>query len=163
MRILYLHGTSGGPRSEKVFAMESVEGVKPIPLLEFPPLRNNQRWWQIVGSVLHVFGRGFGQMTSLAQKEFDKLQPDLVVGSSLGCAIALRMDTRDAQLVLISPLWKSKSARTFLKHRCRKCGRTVSWSLSWAATLIMFLAVWQLRAIRRVGPARSSSIAPKIR
>ena len=43
---------------------------------------------------------------AIAQAEFDKHQPDVVVGSSRGGAVAMNINSGDAKLVLLCPAWK---------------------------------------------------------
>jgi pimeloyl-ACP methyl ester carboxylesterase len=42
-----------------------------------------------------------------AQAEFDKNQPQVVVGSSRGGAVAMNIDSDTAKLVLLCPAWKN--------------------------------------------------------
>ena len=42
----------------------------------------------------------------IAQAEFDKHQPNVVVGSSRGGAVAMNIDSGDAKLVLLCPAWR---------------------------------------------------------
>ena len=51
----------------------------------------------------------------IAQAEFDKHQPDVVVGSSRGGAVAMNMNSSDAKLVLLCPAWKKFGAATAAK------------------------------------------------
>ena len=46
------------------------------------------------------------QAVRIAQAEFDKHQPQVVVGSSRGGAVAMNIDSGDAHLVLLCPAWK---------------------------------------------------------
>jgi hypothetical protein len=49
----------------------------------------------------------------VAQAEFDKHRPDVVVGSSRGGAVAMNVDVGGARLVLLCPAWKRHgTART---------------------------------------------------
>jgi hypothetical protein len=48
----------------------------------------------------------FAADLEVAQRAFDEFQPDAVVGSSRGGALAVNIDTRDAAVVLIAPAWK---------------------------------------------------------
>src|SRR3982074_2163120 len=49
----------------------------------------------------------------IAQAEFDKHRPQVVVGSSRGGAVAMNIDSGGAKLVLLSPAWKKYgTART---------------------------------------------------
>lgn len=49
----------------------------------------------------------------IAQAEFDKHQPQVIVGSSRGGVVAMNLDSEDARLVLLCPAWKKYgTART---------------------------------------------------
>jgi predicted alpha/beta hydrolase family esterase len=48
----------------------------------------------------------FTEAVKIAQAEFDKHQPDVVVGSSRGGAVAMNIDGESARLVLLCPAWK---------------------------------------------------------
>ena len=53
------------------------------------------------------------QAVRIAQAEFDKHQPQVVVGSSRGGAVAMNIKSGDAKLVLLCPAWKKfGTART---------------------------------------------------
>jgi alpha-beta hydrolase superfamily lysophospholipase len=55
----------------------------------------------------------FDEAIRIAQAEFDKHRPDVVVGSSRGGAVAMNINSGDARLVLLCPAWKNwGSART---------------------------------------------------
>jgi hypothetical protein len=49
----------------------------------------------------------FEAAVATAQAEFDKYQPEVVVGSSRGGAVAMNINSGDARLVLICPAWKN--------------------------------------------------------
>jgi hypothetical protein len=48
----------------------------------------------------------FNEAVRIAQAEFDKYQPDVIVGSSRGGAVAMNIDSGEAKLVLLCPAWK---------------------------------------------------------
>lgn len=48
----------------------------------------------------------FQEATRIAQQEFDKHKPQVVVGSSRGGAVAMNINVGDAKLVLLCPAWK---------------------------------------------------------
>ena len=48
----------------------------------------------------------FQEAVRIAQAEFDKHQPQVVVGSSRGGAVAMNIASGDARLVLLCPAWK---------------------------------------------------------
>jgi hypothetical protein len=55
----------------------------------------------------------FAAALSIAQAEFDKHKPDVIVGSSRGGALAMNLDADDTPLVLLCPAWKKYgSAKT---------------------------------------------------
>ena len=66
----------------------------------------------------------FNQAVRIAQTEFDQHQPDVIVGSSRGGAVALNLDSDDTPLVLLCPAWKkwgvvakTKTSTTILHSR----------------------------------------------
>jgi alpha-beta hydrolase superfamily lysophospholipase len=85
MKVLFLHGWRSIPG-----------GVKPTYLAEHghevktPALPDED----------------FDESVRLAQAEFDSQQPDVVVGSSRGGAVALNIHSGSARLVLLCPAWK---------------------------------------------------------
>ena len=48
----------------------------------------------------------FAEAVRIAQAEFDQHQPEVVVGSSRGGAVAMNIKIVDARLVLLCPAWK---------------------------------------------------------
>lgn len=48
----------------------------------------------------------FAEAVRIAQEEFDKHRPEVVVGSSRGGAVAMSIHSGDARLVLLCPAWK---------------------------------------------------------
>ena len=57
----------------------------------------------------------FATAVAIAQAEFDRARPDVVVGSSRGGAVAMNIDSGDAQLVLLCPAWKRWGRATSVK------------------------------------------------
>lgn len=47
----------------------------------------------------------FNEAVKIAQEEFDKHQPQVVVGSSRGGAVAMNINSGSAKLVLLCPAW----------------------------------------------------------
>lgn len=85
MKILFLHGWHSVPG-----------GVKPVFLKDRGHI---------------VFNPGlpdddFGEAVRIAQDEFDKHQPDVVVGSSRGGAVAMNLRRVFVRLVLLCPAWR---------------------------------------------------------
>jgi alpha/beta superfamily hydrolase len=85
MKILYLHGWNSG-----------VGGVKPTYL--------KSHGHEVIEPVLDH--DDFQAALETAQTAFDQHQPEVVVGSSRGGAIAVNINSGSARLVLICPAWK---------------------------------------------------------
>ena len=57
----------------------------------------------------------FEESVRIAEAEFAKHQPDVVVGSSRGGAVAINMNSGDTPLVLLCPAWKNWGDATTVK------------------------------------------------
>jgi hypothetical protein len=57
----------------------------------------------------------FARSVTLAQRVFNRHQPDVVVGWSRGGAVAMSIDTKYAPLILIAPAWKNWGTMTTVK------------------------------------------------
>ncbi|NQV28108.1 MAG: alpha/beta hydrolase [Rhodopirellula sp.] len=57
----------------------------------------------------------FEEALRIAQAEFDQHQPDVVVGSFRGGAVAMNIKTGDKPLVLLCPAWKKWGTATTIK------------------------------------------------
>jgi hypothetical protein len=92
MKILFLHGWQSVPG-----------GVKPSFLA--------QHGHEVINPKLP--DEDFAEAVRIAQAEFDKHQPAVVVGSSRGGAAAMNLNSGEVKLVLLCPAWKKwGSART---------------------------------------------------
>jgi hypothetical protein len=92
MKVLFLHGWQSVPG-----------GVKPTLLA--------RHGHEVINPKLP--DDDFAEAVRIAQAEFDRHQPDVVVGSSRGGAVAMNMDSGGAKLVLLCPAWKRHgTART---------------------------------------------------
>ncbi len=94
MKILFLHGWHSVPG-----------GVKPTYLKEHGPLVVNPK----------LDDDDFELALRTAQAEYDLNQPDVVVGSSRGGAVAMNIDCEDTPLVLLCPAWKKWGSIKTLK------------------------------------------------
>jgi len=57
----------------------------------------------------------FKLAVDIAQAEFDRNKPDVVVGSSRGGAVAMALDSGSVKLVLLCPAWKKFGSRRTVK------------------------------------------------
>lgn len=58
----------------------------------------------------------FDEAVRIAQAAFDQCQPDVVVGSSRGGAVAMNIDAKGTPLVLLCPAWKKWGSATRVRH-----------------------------------------------
>jgi alpha-beta hydrolase superfamily lysophospholipase len=59
----------------------------------------------------------FDEAVRIAQAEYDQGQPDVIVGSSRGGAVAMNIESDDTLLVLLCPAWKKwGTATTVMKN-----------------------------------------------
>jgi alpha-beta hydrolase superfamily lysophospholipase len=86
-------------------------------------------WTSIVGGVKPTFlkeaghtvlnpslpDEDFEEAVRIAQAEFDQHQPNVVVGSSRGGAIAMNIESGTKPLVLLCPAWKKWGTATTVK------------------------------------------------
>jgi hypothetical protein len=92
MTILFLHGWHSVPG-----------GVKPTYLAQHGHVVLNPK----------LPDEDFTEAVRIAQEEFDRHQPQVVVGSSRGGAVAMNIRSGSARLVLLCPAWKKwGTART---------------------------------------------------
>jgi pimeloyl-ACP methyl ester carboxylesterase len=94
MKILFLHGWQSTPG-----------GVKPTFLKD--------SGHQVFNPQLP--DDDFQAALRIAQAEFDKHSPEVVVGSSRGGALAMNMAIGDARLVLLCPAWKKFGSARSIK------------------------------------------------
>ncbi len=94
MTILFLHGWTSVPG-----------GVKPTYLAS--------HGYTVINPKLP--DEDFPEAVRIAQAEFDRHRPQVVVGSSRGGAVAMNIDSGDARLVLLCPAWKRWGTATTVK------------------------------------------------
>jgi hypothetical protein len=58
----------------------------------------------------------FAEAVRIAQAEFDRHQPGVVIGSSRGGAVTMNMDSGEARLVLLCPAWRKWGTARKVKH-----------------------------------------------
>jgi pimeloyl-ACP methyl ester carboxylesterase len=94
MKVLFLHGWQSVPG-----------GVKPTFLKDHGHDVFNPK----------LPDEDFNEAVRIAQAEFDKHQPQVVVGSSRGGAVAMNIDSGEAKLVLLCPAWKNWGTARMVK------------------------------------------------
>ena len=60
----------------------------------------------------------FSRAVRQAQAAYDKFDPDVIVGSSRGGAVAMNMDSGETPLVLLAPAWKRWGKARSVKKNC---------------------------------------------
>jgi alpha-beta hydrolase superfamily lysophospholipase len=96
MKILFLHGWQSIPA-----------GVKPTYLAS--------HGHEVLNPALP--DEDFAEAVRIAQAEFDRHHPDVVVGSSRGGAVAMNIQSGGTPLVLLCPAWKRFGSRRTVKLR----------------------------------------------
>ena len=94
MKILFLHGWHSVPG-----------GVKPTYLKD--------HGHDVINPALD--DDDFDAAVSTAQAAYDQHQPDVIVGSSRGGAVAMNIDSGTTPLVLLCPAWKNWGTANILK------------------------------------------------
>ena len=94
MKILFLHGWTSKPG-----------GVKPTYLA--------QHGHEVINPKLP--DEDFEEAVRIAQAEVDQHQPQVVMGSSRGGAVAMNIKSGSAKLVLLCPVWKKYGTATTVK------------------------------------------------
>ena len=60
----------------------------------------------------------FAIAVQTAQEAFDQFKPDVIVGSSRGGSVAMKMESGDSPLILLAPAWRRwDTARSIKKNR----------------------------------------------
>ncbi len=94
MKILFLHGWQSVPG-----------GVKPTYLA--------QHGHEVLNPALP--DEDFAEAVRIAQAEFDRHHPDVVVGSSRGGAVAMNLQSGETPSVLLCPAWRRFGATNTVK------------------------------------------------
>jgi alpha/beta superfamily hydrolase len=94
MKILFLHGWQSVPG-----------GVKPSYLV--------RHGHEVINPALP--DEDFAAALGIAQAEFDRHRPEVIVGSSRGGALAMSLASGDTPLVLLCPAWKKYGAARTVK------------------------------------------------
>ena len=96
MKVLFLHGLESSPNSKKVRYLKQ-HGYE-----VFAPKLNKDCLMQSIVA---------------ARRAVDFFEPDIVIGSSRGGAVAMTLDLKGARLFLIAPAWKKYGVRENIPPR----------------------------------------------
>jgi alpha/beta superfamily hydrolase len=94
MKILFLHGWTSVPGGVKSTHLKDHGHTVTNPALD---------------------DDDFAAAVRTAQAEYDQHQPDVIVGSSRGGAVAMNIDSKDTPLVLLCPAWRNWGTATTVK------------------------------------------------
>ena len=94
MKILFLHGWKSVPG-----------GLKPSYLI--------RHGHEVINPALP--DEDFDEAVRIAQGEYDRHRPDVIVGSSRGGAVAMNLDSGSTPLVLLCPAWRRWGTATTVK------------------------------------------------
>lgn len=94
MKIFFLHGWTSVPG-----------GLKPTYLKD--------HGHEVINPALD--DDDFEKAVQTAQADYDQHQPDVIVGSSRGGAVAMNIESRNTPLVLLCPAWKKWGKATTVK------------------------------------------------
>ena len=96
MKILFLHGWTSTPGGRKPTYLKDHGHTVLNPALP---------------------DEDFYESVRIAQEEYDAEQPNVVVGSSRGGAVAMNIESSDTPLVLLCPAWKRWGSATTVKSK----------------------------------------------
>jgi hypothetical protein len=104
VHILYLHGNSPGPFDSKTeYLQRRGHEVVGRPRLPYP--RHPRRSWRWL---VAYFNQGwFHDAIAAAQQACEACGPDVVVGSSMGGAVAMNIGSGYTSQVLLAPAWRA--------------------------------------------------------
>lgn len=97
MKLLFLHGLHSVPG-----------GVKPTFLAS--------HGHTVINPALP--DEDFAAALAIAQAEYDKYRPDVIVGSSRGGALAMNLNAGETPLVLLCPAWKKYGSAKTIRANC---------------------------------------------
>ncbi len=103
-RILYLHGSSAGPFGSKTDLLER-HGHLIVGRPRLPYPRHPRRSWRWLAA--YFCQDWFRDAVQAAQECYDACLPDVIVGSSMGGAVAMNLDSGDTPQVLVAPAWRA--------------------------------------------------------
>lgn len=149
-RILYLHGLSGSPNGQRAMRLRFRYGAKSIRAPELPFSKNSFRRVSLCSAADAL--RILSKAEVIARAATEGFQPDVVVGTSLGGAVAMQV-AGSRPLLLIAPVWNRDVKATGL---CRVVSGDSFWaSVSAPSAKILLHAFGGL-----LFPALPESIGP---
>lgn len=122
-RILFLHGLGGNSKAPKVASLRARFGHDSVHTVDFPFSQDRLHHFAL-GALTQGFHHsrallnGMGaESERLAREACDAHRPDVLIGSSLGGAIAMQLATdRGLPAVLLTPVWNTQIRGDFLQQ-----------------------------------------------
>lgn len=103
-RIFYLHGSSAGPFGSKIEHLER-HGHEVVGRPRLPYPRHPRRSWRWIAEYFNQ--TWFREAVAQAQESLGACKPGIVVGSSMGGAVAMNLGSGDKPLLLVAPAWRA--------------------------------------------------------
>lgn len=125
-RILFLHGLGGSSNTPKVASLRARFGHDSVHAVDFPFSQDRLHHFAL-GALTQGFWQAKTLLTRmgteserLAREACDSHRPDVLIGSSLGGAIAMQLATdRGLPAVLLTPVWNTQIRGDFLQQFTR--------------------------------------------
>lgn len=103
-RLLYFHGSSAGRFGSKTDLLER-HGHLIVGRPRLPYPRHPRRSWRWL--VAYFDQQWFRDAVQAAQECYDACLPDVIIGSSMGGAVAMNIRSGDTPQVLVAPAWRA--------------------------------------------------------
>jgi hypothetical protein len=121
-RVLFLHGSNAGPHGPQAEYLERHGHlIVGRPRLPYPRYRRHSWKWCLPC----LDRRWFHQAAGIAQETYDTCRPGLIVGVSMGGAVAMNLATGDTPLILVAPTWRLWEVLWFGRARRVKAATVV--------------------------------------
>jgi hypothetical protein len=125
IRILFLHGSNGGPNGTKARYLRNQGYEVRAPMMPYH-WRYPSRWGLNLITD-HRLVRGLSHSIAVAQAEESACKPDVIVASSLGGAVALNMNS-NTPMVLLAPAVRVHLGGVVRTWVAKTLGREPAWA-----------------------------------